>query len=718
MALVAPVDPDHPLRECSVDGCTNRLIDHHPRRKYCPDHADTTPPKVRCAKPGCRKPVSKKSKNGYCSPAHAAWRKQLEREQRRLDRKVERMANQVVEETAELMDDADVRRTRQEKVYRLLIANGYDRRILEGDITQKQAAEMLAVSEAAVSRAMAAVHRQGTLDDLEAEFAMDPTVAAMFPVEMFGELAAIGYDQRGTPAFERVLERLVEAFLCFQHTYMTIRGIHKMIIEPFHIRWIRRMMLTFIFGRKAAAVSPPRHGKSELLIRWCVWRIVMFPNIRIMWIGATTPLAKIMVRSVKAHLEFNEQLIADTLPKGKFYKPGPRDSGGQWDKQEIIVATRTSIGDKSPTLIALGRTATIPGRDVDDLIEDDMEDFDSTRGVDGRLYGKQKHGEIMERKELHTGVFVIGSRQHPEDVVSGLETQDEWDIIVDAAHDEDCGHDPDDFSLHHDCVLLPQVRPYHYLMSQKAEYEKQGLYGRYELRYLNAPVPTEGIIFDVEVIRDKACDRSRGVGLLELPPGTLIAGLDPTPRGQQAAFCWSWTPETLYMVDLETQEAGGFAGAIDVAKRWHQAYGLTVWVYEDNSQQIEFFRDPRVDELRHTYGIQFLPHTTGKNKHDKELGLSSMAPLYHTGGINLPYGTSEARKKTGILLRQLQLWSPSEGRQPKYKTDVRMASWFPFPRIQQMESSADGVEVVLDYTDGYMGASYGDIDTGFTEGMY
>ena len=136
------------------------------------------------------------------------------------------------------------------------------------------------------------------------------------------------------------------------------------------------------------------------------------------------------------------------------------------------------------------------------------------------------------------------------------------------------------------------------------------------------------------------------------------------------------------MIDLETQEGGGIEGALRIMEDWATRYDLRDWYYEDNAHQTEFFRDPRMAALRRRYGLTITPYTTGKNKQDPELGISSMAPWYHDGTFILPYGTPPARKKVNVLLDQLALWSTdgvATGRNAK--TDVKMASWFPFPRM-------------------------------------
>ncbi|MHA1812869.1 MAG: hypothetical protein ACTSYX_05470, partial [Candidatus Thorarchaeota archaeon] len=321
---------------------------------------------------------------------------------------------------------------------------------------------------------------------------------------------------------------------------------------------------------------------------------------------------------------------------------------------------------------------------------DDLEERKTVNTSDLRKKSREKHAEIMERQENHTGVVTIGSRQHPDDIPNHLmdeEGDDAWNILVYPAHDElGCEIDPEEMDGHIDCMLMPEIRDYRWLMRAQTQTESLGLPGRFPLRYLQKAVPVEGIIFDIPLIRELCLDRSRGIGVDELPPLTLLAGLDPAPRGTQASFCWGWNGTTLYMVDLEAAEAGGVIGAIDVMERWYNAYNLDTWIHEDNSGQIDAWN--HVDQFKALKDYIYMkPHTTGNNKHDPESGISAMATWYHQGKINLPYGTAEARRKTNLLLRQLELWT-SDGLAKKGKTDIKMAHWFPFPRIQRWAKRA------------------------------
>ncbi len=580
--------------------------------------------------------------------------------------------------------------------------------LLDGGVTHAYIAEQLGVSEASVSRSVASLREEAALSEAKASWEPSRFVSAMLPVGKLERVRELGPGGVGGAEFECLVDELVRAYAVFSRRFFLLEG-KRPLVEEFHARWIRSILVAFATGGKQLILSPPRHGKSELLIRFTVWLISMFPNIRIMWVAANSDVAKLMLGAVKDHLTNNEDLIRAVLPPGDTFRP-PRDSGKPWSAKEIKVAQQDHVGQKSSSMLALGRTSKILSRDVDILFVDDLEDFDTTREAAQREYSRNKFAEIGTRKEERTAWINIGSRQHPDDIPQQLmkmaHKDQSWNIIEDTAH-ADCQLDPEEIEGHDEngCVLFPAVRSYRWLMEKKTEMDALGIPGAYEMRYLNQPIPETGIVFHLDVIREKALNRSRGLGMEMLGSGRLIAGIDPASRGTQAAYAWHYTSQALSMVDLEIDEGGGFAGAHKLIHDWYHRYGIADWRYEDNSQQVEFFRDPRTKKLERDLGIIIRPvNTQSGNKHDPELGISSMAPWYEDGTIDLPYGTAEARKKVNMLLRQLELWTTDGVKRGKgRKTDIKMASWFPFPDIVKWGLEDRSVSLQSGYEASYPG---------------
>jgi len=659
------------------------------RYLYVPKDRDNTP---RCQLDGCNRaiPANKHSRAKYCSKKHlrkAANGRAAEK------RKVKNTANALFKNPDQ---EQPISQERQGETYAKINANPVIKaRLLSGEITASQAAIMLDCSTAAVTRSMHAMLAEIAIERQRDEWSQSKRVQAMLPAEVMAKAKQMGRDgmEYSHPDMVGLIDELVRAYIVFSRRYFNLEG-RRPIIKDFHVRWIRTIIEAYVTGGKRLILSPPRHGKSETLIRFVVWFICMDPNIRIGWFCAGTDVAKLMLGAVKEIFESNEQLIKDVLAPGLLFDPGLK-STKVWSAKELKVAGQSHLGAKSSSMLALGRTSKFLSRDMDIIIIDDMEDYDSCREEGQREYSRNKLAEIGTRKVEETCEIYIGSRQHPDDIPNHiLQLQGsilQWECYVDSAHDLECDLDPDDFPAHIDCMLFPEVRSYRYLMEKKLEMETLGLGHLYPLRYLNTPIPAEGQVFDVEVIRDVALNRDRDIGLKELPPGYLVGGLDPSARGIQASFLWHYRGDAdmphgvkMSMVDSDEMQSGGVAGAIKIIIHWFRLYDLRLWFYETNSLQIEFYKLVKAGvekEMVKEFGMNHIvikEHSTGRNKQDAELGISSMAPVYHSGAIDLPYGTNEARRKVNSLLRQLELWTTDGVANRKAKTDIKMAQWFPF----------------------------------------
>lgn len=650
-----------------------------------------------CKREACPKwiPLTKSANARYCSEDCS----QKVRNARLLAKKKLSKKETNWEETA-----SESSHRRKGGTYHRLVKDGHAQHIVDGSMTASHAAELLGVTIAAVSRAMGAYRVDIALDEQAAKWVMDPEVAALLPSADLDRLTELGPGASSTHEYKRLMKSVQKAFWKFEHRYFTIGSkAEEFIVKRFHRKILKALIVTRIHGERVLILTPPRHGKSEIVLRFVAWLIVMYPNIQVLWVASNSKLAVIMTRKLKGVFGHSKLMRDELLPPGK--KFGDKDAP-KWTEDEFILYTRTNHTLKSATFTAIGSNGTVAGRDADWIGIDDLEELKTVGTHSMRNKSRLKHAEIMERQEEHTGVCTIASRQHPDDIPNhliGMDGDEVWKTLVFPAHDDACDLDPEIEADHVECMLMPEVRSYRWLMKMKREAETLGLPGRFPLRYLQKSVALEGIIFDIPLIREVCLDRSRGLGVPEGITGHMVAGLDPAPRGTQASFGWLWTETTTYMIDLEEASAGGVLGAVDVMKRWLDAYDLTDWVHEDNSGQIDAWSHvPEYRKLKYDSPINIMIATTGGNKHDPAFGISSMASWYHSGRINLPYGTPEARRKVNVLLRQLELWT-SDGLTGKGKTDVKMASWLPFPRMQRWQYDTDDVELELVSEQSYPG---------------
>ena len=506
-----------------------------------------------------------------------------------------------------------------------------------------------------------------------------------------------------TWSIPQVAEKTLEDFDYFRDRYFqTEQGI-PYETPDFHKKWIASIMDAIENGTQHMILSPPRHGKTDLLIHFAVWLICKNPNIRILWVGGNEEIAKNAISSVLDQLESNELLIEEICGPGAKFKPTSR-TGKAWSQSGFTVGTRTVTGIKSPTMVGLGRGGKILSRDCDIIIADDIEDHTSTMQPASRENTRSWWTTTLSsRKEEHTAMVVIGSRQHYDDLYSHLLDNESWSTTVEQAHDIECTL-PEDVDDHSKCMLWSSKRTHKWLMDRKRAAETTGGRAIYEMVYLNVAMPEGLSLFDrVEI--ESCRDQGRDIG--QVPPGTrLIAGLDPASTGYQAAFLWAYNPETniMHMVDMNNHLGGGIPEALKIIKEWWMKYNLAHWVIEENGFQKAIRQDPSIKDFASGHGIFLEGHETYKNKFDPMFGVTAMRPLFADKLISLPYLGFEAQEKVNLYTSQLVYFSSAKNKSKSIgtKTDIVMASWFPMRAIRRMQKERFA-ELGYDYNPSFSG---------------
>ena len=564
---------------------------------------------------------------------------------------------------------------RRGKVYTDIVESGLAEEILKGKNTVSDVAKILKTSVAAVSMAYNAY-----IEDKENELAQDNW------------------------AIPQVAEKSLQDFRDFRDRYFQTEKGEPYETPEFHIKWINSILEAIEHGEQQMILSPPRHGKTDLLIHFCVWMICTNPNIRILWVGGNEEIAKNAIGSVLDQLESNELLIEEICGPGPKFKPNTR-TGKSWSQNGFTVGTRTVTGIKSPTMVGIGRGGKILSRDCDLIIADDIEDHTSTMQPASRENTRSWWTTTLSsRKEEHTAMVVIGSRQHYDDLYSHLLENQSWKTIVEEAHDTACTLPDWNEEEHLDCMLWTGKRTYKWLMDRKRAAETTGGRAIYEMVYLNVAMPDGLALFDrVEI--EECRDQKRDIG--HIPQGTrLIAGLDPASTGYQAAFLWAYdaVSNKLHMVDMNNNLGGGIPQALEIIKDWYGQYNLSHWVIEENGFQKAIRQDKSIRDFASRHGIFLEGHETYKNKFDPMYGVTAMRPMFQEQNISLPYLSFEAQEKVNLYTSQLVYFSSAKNKSKSVgtKTDIVMASWFPMRAIRRMQKERFA-ELGYDYNPSFTG---------------
>jgi len=572
--------------------------------------------------------------------------------------------------------------SRRGKVYTDLVESGLGKDIMAQKITKSEVAKILNTSVASVSMAYNAF-----IEDLETQ------------------------SQQKDWALPQEAEAALKEFSDFRNRYFQTETGAAYETADFHEKWINAIMDAIEGGDQQMILSPPRHGKTDLLIHFVVWLICKNPNIRILWVGGNEDISKNAVSSVIDQLENNELLIEEICGPGPKFKPQNR-SGKAWSQNGFTVGTRTVTGIKSPTMVGIGRGGKILSRDCDIIIADDIEDHSSTMQPASRENTRNWWTTTLgSRKEEHTAMVVIGSRQHYDDLYSHLLENESWKTIVEEAHDTGCNLPDWEELAHVDCMLWGKKRTYKWLMDRKRAAETTGGRAIYEMVYLNVAMPDGLALFDrVEI--EECRDQQRDIG--HIPTNVrLIAGLDPASTGYQACFLWGYHQgdDKLYMIDMENSLGGGIPQALDIIRKWFTKYGLSHWVIEENGFQKAIRQDPSIRDFAGKHGIFLEGTQTYSNKHDPIFGVTAMRPMFENKLINLPYRSFEAQEKVNLYTSQLVYFSSAQNKSRTVgtKTDIVMASWFPMKTIRRLQKERLAT-MGMDYTPSFSGYESMNID--------
>ena len=475
---------------------------------------------------------------------------------------------------------------------------------------------------------------------------------------------------------------LLEDFPGWREAFFEVRAGVPYVTTDFHQTWINQGLKVLETGGRGLILSPPRHGKTDLLIHFVVWLILRDPDISIMWVSKNSKVAKRSIHAVKQLLEHHEQLRKTYLPPGQFWKPDRR-TGLKWDASEIYVANASVVGQKSPTLQGIGARASIINQDVDVMICDDIEDSKSTLTEGSRQETRNWWvTDIGSRIMTHSAIFVIGSRQHADDLYSRLLTNPGWDKIVEHAHDPDCPLPQHPLNDHVDCMLWPDMNSYEWLMTQRIEADATGGRKLYEMVYQNTVERWSTVIFQRPHL--EACRNfNRTIG--KFPSGVrLVAGLDPAVTGFQAAVLWGMDPknEKQYLIDIDNSEGGGAPKALSLMQQWNAQYGLAHWVIEENGWQAGYAKDRDIISFTQRNGVRIEGHETRSNKYDPRFGLKAMADLFEDQIMDLPYGDVDSQAIIDQFIHQAVLVEPgvkarSGSGVRGIRSDIVMAGWFP-----------------------------------------
>lgn len=452
------------------------------------------------------------------------------------------------------------------------------------------------------------------------------------------------------------------------------------ILQPHSREWVD----LFVTDVNLMLNVPPRHAKSMIFAIWVpIWLYSRNREEEIILVSKTKELARDWAVEIAYQLEWNQPLISAF---GRFAPETKGDIPWRPAQGELMVAGRaTSARSGQLSLRSRGSGQHILGREatvaiIDDIADAKVSQSEVQRDEQLRWLREDVFSRVMpENEETASGrVVIIGQRVHYDDIYGELESQVHergphkgeplWTIVKKPAVLRWPDEDPENPEAE---VYWPDARPFDWLMTQ---YERLGGHAAFECMFQQEPRPEGSIVFRDEWLERAHDPRRAGFEGLRTPwkSRARVLSIDPSPTKWNALVVADvpYDRQTFRCAVIEVRRwRGGLRTIVEEIGRCIREYKPDYFIFEQAAAQRWLFEDPIFEGLKPL--VRTIPHNTGSNKGDPDMGVESLAGDFEFATISLPYGDEAGRQMSGLLEAEARVW-PSV----RATSDVLMALWF------------------------------------------
>ena len=394
-----------------------------------------------------------------------------------------------------------------------------------------------------------------------------------------------------------------------------------------------------------------------------------------------------------------------------------------WTGDAFVVMQHGETGaitEKEPTWSAYGIDTSFIGGRYDFVMWDDLVDPRKMRTLEQKEALQDVYQDVCETRLEPGGLLILqGQRISSDDLYrfaldmnapipeeddnfemeeytprygEGREAKKYHHIIFKAHYEEKCDetqHKKSSAPYPKGCLLVPRRIPWSKIQTLQSNRGERFtvLYQQEDVDPAEVLVPNAWVYGHDEFVGciDKWRDR------LEIPSGLVaadcisVATADPSPTNYWSVQWWIYDPasETRYLIDLLRKKMdapdfldwsapdGKFVG---IMENWQDAsrtlgFPIQTWIIEANAAQRFMLQYDHVRRWRSLNDVDILPHTTGRNKSDKDYGVETLAPHWRFGRVRLP-GKGDGKIVSMRLIDEVTKY-------PHGRTDdCVMAEWF------------------------------------------
>ena len=425
-------------------------------------------------------------------------------------------------------------------------------------------------------------------------------------------------------------------------------------LEPAPAGWI---------NHRIGIMAPRNHAKSTCFtVVYPLWMIGNNPDIRILIVSKAATQAQAFLREIKDKISKSSeyrQVFGDLFP------PDMKSPGEKWTDSEIIV--RRKATHKDPTVSAMSAGGSILSKRADIIICDDILSLDNTRTADQRAKIKEWYNEVLIPVLEPDGIMInVGTAWNLEDLLHEQLRNVNYDV-----------RRRYQAVLPNGDTLWPERWPYDKLMELKLETGSVAFNKSYQNEALNS----EDSVFKpqwLEKAKEYGKNRYMKYNLdyssWDLGAMTVAIGVDlaisQKDTGDFTALAVIGQTKLGAKIPLWLEQGKfTFAQTQQKIKDLAARYDPSIIVVENNGYQEALRRD-----MADTTSLPIVGYSTGGEKYDESIGVSSIAVEFENEKWILPYsleeGTEYNRKMIDLLCDGMMNFGSG------HTADILMATWF------------------------------------------
>jgi hypothetical protein len=531
----------------------------------------------------------------------------------------------------------------------------------------------------------------------------------------------------------RIADGIAEHGLCFDRDFMLEDGnadlfflyyfpreFYSAVLERPHFEDMNYRVINVLENERRCVIQlPGGHGKTTTVRHWIPYVFCREPNVSMMYVEKSEPIAQAAARNIMNMLVTNERLIEDF---GSF-------RGDFWSAQRFTIRQRTeSISTPSLVVYGAGSKGTLGTRANIIIVDDPVTEEHAVSELEReRLWAwwsqaattvpyplpLSKHDRYLNK------LFLIGTSFHLDDLYHRVVQQGGFDHLLLKAVDETTG----ECLSHRFCweeektlaerakadesaaSLLKMIRDGK-IINLKAFRDEQGSIAFYR-RYQNEPFDPSKQVFNRlwligghDVLSPSTgypgcLDETASFGEDKQDGWVYWTGVDPSSGGSTAKWAANFACITLgynpndpqKLIHLVDMDYGDYPLLSDNPSRTTQAdivldhvrrYNSRL-VVETNAQQHAHVSVYRSEARKKNVTLLITGHYTSlSRKINFKDGVPAIAPYFENGQVQIPYRRPEDKRRAQQFIEEAVNY-------PLYATDdCLMAFWMAWMRIDSL----------------------------------